>query len=443
MQEPLSQDNVEEAEPYRERKRLRILSNEDRTSIYHELLKHCSIDGKLRKYATNEVALSYSVAERTIRRIWNRGKQSETHDVSHRKTKNCGRKRITIDEAKIREVPLRKRTTIRSLAYALKINPTSVFRLVKSGVILRRSNAIKPILKEENKISRLEFCLSMLEGIPDDPMFKSMQNIIHIDEKWFYMSKQSNNYYLLPNEDEPHRTCKSKNFISKVMFLTAITRPLFDSEGNEIFSGKIGIFPFVIQEPAKRTSVNRVAGTMETKAITSIKREVVRSFLIDKVLPAIREKRPREKLGSTIFIQQDNAKTHIKPNDPEFLHAAKQDGFDIRLMCQPANSPDLNVLDLGFFAAIQALQYKEAPKTIDELISAVVKSFENYSSILSNRIFVSLHLCMTEIMKTQGSNKYKIPHVNKEKLEREGLLLIQTKCDPMLVQDVSDYLNIK
>jgi hypothetical protein len=54
-----------------------------------------------------------------------------------------------------------------------------------------------------------------------------------------------------------------------------------------------------------------------------------------------------------------------------------------------------------------------------------------------------LHLCMIEIMKIQSSNKYKIPHVNKEKLERKGLLLIQTKCDPMLVQDVSDYLNIK
>ncbi|KAI5424708.1 hypothetical protein KIW84_030771 [Lathyrus oleraceus] len=398
-------ENVE-AEP-REKKRLRILSNEERMYIYHELLQK-SVDGKLRKGATNEVASSNSVPLRTVQRIWKRAKESETRDVSHRKTKNCGRKRISIDENQIRELPFSQRTNIRSLAFALKTNPTSVFRLIKSGAIRRNSNAIKPLLKEKNKISRLEFCLSMLEGTPHDPMFKSMHNIIHIDEKWFYMTKKSEKYYLLPDEDEPYRTCKSKNFIAKVMFLVAQTRPRFDSEENETFSGKIGVFPFVTHEPAIRSSINRVAGTMVTKAITT-----------------------------------DNARTHINHDDPLFREAATKDGFDIRLMCQPANSPDLNILDLGFFSAIQSLQYKEAPKTIDELISAVVKSFENFPSIKSNRIFVSLQLCMIEIMKEKGSNKYKIPHVNKERLERVGQLPIQIKCDPILVQEVKNYLNME
>ncbi|CAI8613497.1 unnamed protein product [Vicia faba] len=270
-----------------------------------------------------------------------------------------------------------------------------------------------------------------------------MHNIIHIDEKWFYMTKKSEKYYLLPDEDEPYRTCKSKNFIAKVMFLVAQTRPRFDAGENETFSGKIGVFPFVTHEPAQRSSINRVAGTMVTKAITLVKRDVVRSFLIDKVLPAIREKWPRDDLKSTIFIQQDNTRTHINHNDPLFCEAATKDGFDIRLMCQPANSPDLNILDLGFFSAIQSLQYKEAPKTIDQLIDAVVKSFENFPSIMSNRIFVSLQLCMVEIMKVTGSNKYKIPHINKERLERIGQLPIQIKCDPILIQEVNNYLNME
>ncbi|KAI5386953.1 hypothetical protein KIW84_073192 [Lathyrus oleraceus] len=348
-------EGVSNGEENSERKKLKVLSNEERMAIYHQLLPK-SVDGKLSRGITNVVASSFSVSRRTIQRIWKRAKESEIHDVSHRKTKNCGRKRIQIDPNQISQIPLRQRTNIRSLSFAMKTNPTSVFRLLKSGVIRRHSNAIKPLLKEENKRVRLEFCLSMLEGIPHDPMFKSMHNIIHIDEKWFYMTKKSENYYLLPEEDEPHRTCKSKNFIAKVMFLVALTRPRFDSQGNEIFSGKIGIFPFVTQEPAKRTSANRVAGTMETKAITSVNRDVIRSFLIEKVLPAIKEKWPRDDLGtSTIFIQQDNARTHINHDDQEFIQEATRDGFDIRLMCQPANSPDLNVLDLGFFSAIQSL----------------------------------------------------------------------------------------
>ncbi|XP_057426190.1 uncharacterized protein LOC130719589 [Lotus japonicus] len=289
----------------------------------------------------------------------------------------------------------------------------------------------------------MNFCLSMLEGgsIPHDPIFSSMHNIVHIDEKWFYMTKRSTNYYLLPNEEEPLRTCKSKNFIGKVMFLVAIARPRFDVDGNEIFSGKIGVFPFVTQEAAKRSSANRVVGTLETKPITSVTKEVSRLFLIQKVLPAIRAKWPRDCVRDPIFIQQDNARSHIDQNDAEFCQAAKLDGFDIRLMCQPPNSPDLNVLDLGFFSAIQSLQHKEAPKTMDDLVSAVVRSFEAFSAIQSNKIFLTLQSCMIEIMKTKGSFEYKVPHINKAMLQREGRLPMQLKCDPSIVEEVLQYLR--
>jgi hypothetical protein len=63
----------------------------------------------------------------------------------------------------------------------------------------------------------------------------------------------------------------------------------------------------------------------------------------------IDEKWPREDVSKPIFIQQDNAPTHLKLDDLQFCEAAKQEGFDIRLVCQPPNSPDFNILDLGFF----------------------------------------------------------------------------------------------
>jgi len=64
------------------------------------------------------------------------------------------------------------------------------------------------------------------------------------------------------------------------------------------------------------------------------------------LLPAIRAER-----GMPIYIQQDNAKTHIPVDDPEFVVAAQAEGWDIRLTLQPPNSPDLNILDLGFFCS--------------------------------------------------------------------------------------------
>ena len=93
--------------------------------------------------------------------------------------------------------------------------------------------------------------------------------------------------------------------------------------------------------------------------------------MVNNVLPAIRAKWPREDVNKTIFIQQDNAPSHLPVNDLVFCEAAKQQGFDIRLICQPPNSPDFNILDLGFFRAIQAIQYKKDAKTIKDLAPAV------------------------------------------------------------------------
>lgn len=54
----------------------------------------------------------------------------------------------------------------------------------------------------------------------------------------------------------------------KIMFLCAIAPPRFDPVTGEcIFDGKIGIWPFVEKEIAQRDSVNRPAGTNETKTI--------------------------------------------------------------------------------------------------------------------------------------------------------------------------------
>jgi len=93
--------------------------------------------------------------------------------------------------------------------------------------------------------------------------------------------------------------------------------------------------------------------------------------MVDKVLPAIQAKWPREDVNKPIYIQQDKAPSHLEIDDPIFCEAAKQEGFDIRLICQPPNSPDFNILDLGFFGDIQSVQYKKQAKTVEELVPAV------------------------------------------------------------------------
>ncbi|KAM3205888.1 hypothetical protein P3L10_029298 [Capsicum annuum] len=168
---------------------------------------------------------------------------------------------------------------------------------------------------------------------------------------------------------------------------------------------------------------------METKPIQSVTKDITRVCLIEKVLPAIRAKWTASDSNNTIFSQQDNARTHIGNNDLEFIEVARQDGFDIRLCFQPSNSPDLNVLDLGFFRAIQSLQYQRAPKIVDELVEAVERSSDEMKAKQLNHVFLTLQSCMIEVMKDSGGNNYKVPHLNKNGLEREENLPLQLHCD--------------
>ena len=52
--------------------------------------------------------------------------------------------------------------------------------------------------------------------------------------------------------------------------LCVVANPIFLTNDDVFFDGKIGIWPFITQEPAKRSSKNRKRGELETKPIQSI-----------------------------------------------------------------------------------------------------------------------------------------------------------------------------
>jgi hypothetical protein len=101
----------------------------------------------------------------------------------------------------------------------------------------------------------------------------------------------------------------------------------------------------------------------------------------------------------------------------------------------------MNCLDLGFFASLQSLTDRTTSRTMDELIQNVVNEYQNYNPIIVNRVFLTLQGCMIEVMKDNGDNKYKIPHMNKERLEALGILPRALSCDRQLVERVMELLN--
>ena len=249
--------------------------------------------------------------------------------------------------------------------------------------------------------------------------------------------------YLANDEPEPERHCKSKRYIGKIMFLCAVARPRLLPDGTW-WDGKIGIWPFTENVAAKRSSVNREKGTLETKPI-NVNIAVYKEFLLQKVLPAIRNVWPGGAPQYPIYIQQDNAPAHISADDPDFLSIASLDGFNFVIRNQPPNSPDFNVLDLGFFRALQSAQHQYVAKNLDDLIASVNMAFEfmPYTALL--KVFLSLQNCMIETLKCEGGNFYKLPHMGKDKLIRKGTLPSALHIDINLVHNtmqlVKDFMN--
>ena len=102
---------------------------------------------------------------------------------------------------------------------------------------------------------------------------------------------------------------------------------------------------------------------------------------------------------------------------------------------QPPNSPDFNVLDLGFFRALQSAQHQYVAKGLDDLIASVNMAFEFMPRIAIQKVFLSLQNCMIEALKVAGGNAYKLPHMGKDKLIKAGTLPSSMHVDIHLVHN--------
>jgi hypothetical protein len=247
------------------------LSNGERIRILHSLLQH-SAAGKLHRGAFAAGAVEFGVSRHCVGAIWKRGQDSinnggEYLDVSHKK-RNCGRKKILDYSEKIsnlKTISTRNRqTALSSTAEAATIPKTTLWERKKAGAVKLHTANSKPILTDENKVRRVEFCKSHIVLLNHRFIFHDMLDTLHVDEKWFFVNKPTVKVYMAPDEEEPKRSSKSKRFPTIVMFICAVACPRWDdTRANRPFDDKLGIWPFVEKVPAQRGSRNRARGTLE------------------------------------------------------------------------------------------------------------------------------------------------------------------------------------
>jgi hypothetical protein len=201
------------------------------------------------------------------------------------------------------------------------------------------------------------------------------------------------------------------------MFVVAMARPQKD------FDGRVGCWAVIDAVTAKRDSKNRKAGTVEQKSTTM---DSAKYFeIVTKeggLLDSVKRNMPWLK-GKDIIVQHDGAPPHTgKGNEEKLKEVGIKDGWNIKFVTQPAQSPDTNILDLGFFNSLKkriAAKYALS-NTREELMDAVMGAYGTYERDTLECIWGHQYAVYDRILKHFGGNDFSAPHSGVRKNQRAG-----------------------
>lgn len=116
-----------------------------------------------------------------------------------------------------------------------------------------------------------------------------------------------------------------------------------------------------------------------------------------------------------IVLQIENASPHNNGDNDESLVACYE-APTVKIVFQPKNSLDVNVLGLEMFSSIKSLQNQTNATNNDSLICAVAVTLQETGSVSLDKVWLSMQRCFEEEMKRKGGNGYHALHGEKRKL---------------------------
>ncbi|CAM9214090.1 unnamed protein product, partial [Choristocarpus tenellus] len=90
-------------------------------------------------------------------------------------------------------------------------------------------------------------------------------------------------------------------------------------------------------------------------------------------------------------------------------------GWNIKLVTQPAQSPDLNINHLAFFPTLISGIWRERYSTIDDLVKGGKSTYRAYSAVSLERVWQSLFKRYNQVLKVLGGNYFEVQHTGTKK----------------------------
>ncbi|CAN0188679.1 unnamed protein product, partial [Laminaria digitata] len=259
---------------------------------------------------------------------------------------------------------------------------------------------IKPSLSPAQKLRRIDDQVDETTGD-----FLDQFNVVHVDESWFFLLRTKEKIRMFPGEHIPGAPrVQHKSHLPKIMIIVANARP--DPTHN--FDGKIGIWRICVMKTAERSSKKRKRGE-EYEFDCTIDAEWYKDWYINELLPAIKKKMPWQR-AKRVVVQQDGASPHTGKNNPEILNSAGMgQGWSVELVTQPAQSPDLNIKDLGFFASLKSRVWGMNASAVDELVETIFQQYEEYDGDTLERVWQSLFKVYNQTLRKITTLVWSIP----------------------------------
>ena len=137
--------------------------------------------------------------------------------------------------------------------------------------------------------------------------------------------------------------------------------------------------------------------------------------MIEEVAPGLRKAFPQARGAPEVWVQSDNAGGHGTIKDRAEIVDTLWSKFKIKVVWQPAQSPDLNVLDLGLWrslsTAVDKLN-KSKRDNVDALWQTCEKSFEDWGKFnegeesVIQRVYTKLDAIADFVIESGGDNAH-------------------------------------
>ncbi len=368
---------------------LTLTANRTRRAYYGEVKGLCQ-----------EFGVAPSYPSKLLKKSKKPTQTQPTNDVLHKK--KTGRPRAVTDtKSKLIEETAAKWShefTYEEMAEEVGIPHSTIWRHLKREGWREVQRKTIPKLLPRHKEDRLAWA-------------RKFQNFhwvdwVDLDEKYFVTKEPKRKVKLPPSVKQTPDVLQHRSHVPMVMFVSAVARP----RPRYGFSGKVGLWRVAVPYTAKKSSKNHQVGETYMKDKT-MDHALFRSIVTRKVYPAIRKKMHWAK---SVHLQVDGASPHTGKKTLEFLKrkgkARYPNAQNIRIIKQPAQSPDCNVNDLAFFSSISSSvrrrQRGSEPYDIGGLVENVQTAFKEYPSGKVARGFDQKSRILKCIINCGGGNDF-------------------------------------